>query len=322
MLIEGREILSGERKWISRVVENQSDDKIKEEYSDWLRDKSEVRSQALQTLISSTQLSDFKEMMSSDISEEWLDLMGIKVTTHLIEENLSAYRERVFDLLAPAYEMIKKPCSDSDLAIGTSKIGGHPDVPPDFKWVNGNDCTAIYFDDTEGQEGNAGFFMQINLADIASAETCFPKKGLLSFFSFVESKDENPDCTGAFCAYFPETKNLVRKAPPPEVKEDNAVMSSQSIKFREVLNLPYHCNEYKRSLLDREWRDFSEIFPAYNTGTYFLGYGSPYVPYDQGYRFLFSSEVNSGFIFHIGIKEKHLQSLQFNEIGLDWIEFD
>lgn len=82
--------------------------------------------------------------------------------------------EAVEVLMALARDCIllrRERCDDADIPIGASKIGGAPDVPPDFVWPQG-----VY--------DPMSFLAQIDLAEASPLDPTglLPKTGLLSFF--------------------------------------------------------------------------------------------------------------------------------------------
>ena len=72
-----------------------------------------------------------------------------------------------------ATRLITEPGDESVLELGTTKIGGKPDLPVGTSWPSWN-----------GSE--LSFIAQINLVDFGKAsQTLLPKKGLLSYASKV-----------------------------------------------------------------------------------------------------------------------------------------
>src|SRR5262249_55144870 len=112
--------------------------------------------------------------------------------------------------------------------------------PPGFAWQVGDDCRAIYNDDTAGEERLAGFMAQVNLAEIAGTQAArdLPDTGLISFFCFQDWENDKPDVIGARAIYFDEPARLVRTSPPRVLTDGNGVMPPERLTFAETLDLP------------------------------------------------------------------------------------
>lgn len=92
-------------------------------------------------------------------------------------------RERMIKSLRPAISVHATPIKDKEIAIGGSKLGGNPDLPPDFIWP-------------VESEKPLGFLGQINLQDVApfDVEKLLPQTGTLAFFyRFIAEKRHNND---------------------------------------------------------------------------------------------------------------------------------
>jgi Uncharacterized protein conserved in bacteria len=75
------------------------------------------------------------------------------------------------DSLRYSIRMHSALASDEDLALGATKIGGQPDLPPDTLWP-------------EWRGAPLNFLAQIRLADVAAYDPDgeLPHEGMLSFF--------------------------------------------------------------------------------------------------------------------------------------------
>jgi len=94
----------------------------------------------------------------------------------LESHQLARYRDDILSRGSPCVAIaLKDPPSASlpdlpPVRIGSSKIGGDPDLPPGFAWPVGDD-------------GQAGFYLQIVLADLPRASwNPFPSQGMLFVF--------------------------------------------------------------------------------------------------------------------------------------------
>jgi hypothetical protein len=85
---------------------------------------------------------------------------------------LSPYRDELEGLLKPAIGLQTRAVTEADLAVGATRVGGEPDLPPDLPWP-------------VGEEGPLLFVLQVSLIDVAplDVEGLLPGEGLLSVFS-------------------------------------------------------------------------------------------------------------------------------------------
>jgi len=85
---------------------------------------------------------------------------------------LGRYADAILNAARPAIHMSRKRVAgDTQIPVGASKLGGSPDLPPDFIWPQW-DCTPLTF------------IGQFNLSDVApfDVERALPVTGILSFF--------------------------------------------------------------------------------------------------------------------------------------------
>lgn len=99
-----------------------------------------------------------------------------RIDALLENRNLAQYRNEILPLGSPCIAIALKdppsvPVPDlPPVPIGASKIGGDPDLPPGFAWP-------------AREDGAAGFYLQIALADLPRATwNPFPSQGMLFLF--------------------------------------------------------------------------------------------------------------------------------------------
>lgn len=95
---------------------------------------------------------------------------------------------------------------DADAGVGTTRVGGAPDLPPSMPWP-----------EVEGEP--LMFVAQLDLASLAElpAAAELPRTGLLSFFyspGTIEGVPGNP----VRVLHLPDTASLVRRSPPEDVE--------------------------------------------------------------------------------------------------------
>jgi uncharacterized protein YwqG len=126
--------------------------------------------------------------------------------------------------LLPCVGFTLRPTPDS--AVGSSRLGGGPDLPPSFNWPT--------------NEGRAlDFLLQVNLTDMASmdAKGLFPPSGLLTFFYDLKEQPwgyDPKDLAGYAIRLFPTSADL-RRCPPPD---SETALAEAALRFWPAETLP------------------------------------------------------------------------------------
>ena len=124
---------------------------------------------------------------------------------------------------------------DSSIAIGSSKMGGLPDLPKDIDWFH-RDATGTPMT----------FVCQINFAEVKpyDANGELPDSGILYLF-YDYSMDGTPwgfdpmDADGKIVYYYDgDLSKLERKKAPENIEENGCVFGTASLSFETVLDLP------------------------------------------------------------------------------------
>lgn len=124
----------------------------------------------------------------------------------------TGYEQFAEELIAksrPALALVREPSDDDDIAIGASKLGGCPDLPPGFEWPH-----------YKGRP--LAFLGQFSLAEAPSSnskdgEPSLPSNGLLSVFYDIAEQPwgfDPEDRGAAQVFYWREPPDLVRVKPP------------------------------------------------------------------------------------------------------------
>jgi uncharacterized protein (TIGR02996 family) len=327
-------MLDGERIWLSAVVDNLADDNTKLVYADWLTEHGDPdRAAFLRAFVAAARTMDFNTFPAPDpaFGEEWLDLIGFGLLRGLAAEGLPELTRPVLELARPALRMVEASAPDADIPVGASKVGGLPDLPPGYSWPTGNECRAIYNDDTAGVEELARFVAQVNFAEVAQSQATrtLPRVGLLSFFAFQDIENDNPDVVGVGAVFFRDPTGLVRTDPPAALTEGNTVMPAARLTFEETLDLP-DAGPYGKgpwgsvfSHGDKQSVGVVEEYRAKNFKN-MLGYGRSTTGGDKTpdkmHRHLIV--LSNGCRLHIQIHQADLAELAFDKIKLVWVDFD
>lgn len=326
------EPLTGEREWLTAVLADLSDDVPKLVYADWLEERGDDRSHFVRAFVGAARSmtpSDFPQ--AGLLSEEWLELIGYRLLERVAAANQPDLKDRVLRLARPALRMKKVKAADPKLPVGASKIGGRPDLPPDFAWPPGGDCHAIYNDDTGGTDRLAGFLAQVNFAEIAETQAArgLPAAGLLSFFCFQDIENDNPDAIGAKAVFFPDPTGLVRTTPPKKLTEGNGTIPPHRLTFEETLDLPSdYRGPWSSELKPDPDADYDAVLDHFRQLNFenMLGYarsttGDDPTPSRES-RHLILLKNAAGCRLHIQISRADLAAGNWGAITLNWVDFD
>lgn len=177
--------------------------------------------------------------------EIWDNAVGGKLQRgirDLKKFGLRKHQDWIFQWVRPivGIETSKNPVKD--LPVGTSKFGGLPDVPGDFKWPT---CS----------EGPLGFAGQINFSEIrqsqASARFGLPQSGLLLVFAFSDAETgiqpgarqemdgKSKDIEGLTqVLYVRDGAKLHRHQPKVKLNEVNDILPDYALQMVDSLDLP------------------------------------------------------------------------------------
>lgn len=155
-----------------------------------------------------------------------------------------AVRARVEAWVRPVARLHAEAASDDELAVGASKFGGAPDLPPDLTWP-----TSPY--------GPVGFVAQLDLADLAGTAAAgfyrLPRQGGLVLFAahdwengmqpgVVERGEDGswvpvPDLCHLF--FVPPGVTRVRREPPEELEETEQIYPASRLAVSETWDVPW-----------------------------------------------------------------------------------
>ncbi|WP_083629706.1 YwqG family protein [Tenacibaculum agarivorans] len=151
--------------------------------------------------------------------------MNSKTLEKAIEESsFSMHKNYITSLIQPSVDIVKVT---SKINIASSKLGGIPDVPSNFKWP-----THPY--------GDYRFVAQFNLKEISQPFPHLPQQGLLSIF-IADDEDGNFfwGDDGYAKVYFFESENELQPLTNPNFSDQPCIPvkleASIDIPFREEL---------------------------------------------------------------------------------------
>lgn len=180
--------------------------------------------------------------------------MAIEEIIQMLEQaGLGAYKQAIARWIYPTAYLNLQPAHDSSIPVGSSKVGGRPDLPEDVEWPTWKDYEMT-------------FIAQINLAE-CPRDLSLPESGLLSFFYAVEPMFDDEDFYGdpntCRVLYFEAERldQISRRNIPVSLKEAST-MKSNRISFESSLSVPDSESAFLESL-DLGWSGNREHFDQY-----------------------------------------------------------
>lgn len=157
-------------------------------------------------------------------------------------------KERLIKMIRPTIGIRTKSSDDKNLKVGTSKIGGKPDLPKNFEWPKADGKPML-------------FCAQYNLSEITrfDKENELPKKGF--FYIFLSLNEEWNEFNGIkqpFKFIFSKSENLIRTEFPNDINE-NQTFKTAVIEYFEYYTIP-HWQNYKLFEFDKKYDDFNFYF--------------------------------------------------------------
>jgi uncharacterized protein (TIGR02996 family) len=255
--------LPGEADVLANVVADLSDDAAKLVYADWLDDRDDPRGQFLRENLVAVRAGQ-KLPTPKFAPQPWLDLVGLTLLRRIHLAELDAHAGKILRLARPALTFKSAKAADSRIAVGASKLGGGPDLPPGAAWP------AL------GREPLA-FLAQLNLAELHGSFVCreLPAAGVLSVFVFFDDND-----TGKMMEkgpwrvfHFPDVSKLARR--PAQAP----AFASCRIELRETITVPDSDSPWRRELgLGRDqdvWDVYQGSVAGFGGRHQLLGYSAP-----------------------------------------------
>ena len=170
----------------------------------------------------------------------------------LSEHNLAHVTEPLLAASTIGLRIIKQALRED--FIGTSRLGGLPDVSPGFVWPI--------------RDGRSlGFLAQINCSEVAphDSEHAFPDSGLLHFFYDIQEQPwgYDPKHRGGAVVFYTSDGPL-EAAPSPSDRDAEVILPSIPVGFRPFLSIPGYdstaCDSLNLDDVDRE--AYLELYDA------------------------------------------------------------
>jgi uncharacterized protein YwqG len=127
----------------------------------------------------------------------------------------------VLSLARPSIRLTANRVADGSLEQGASRIGGTPDVPPQWDWPRWMPTKTSKLRSHPGHPAPLGFIAQIDLSTLPSFDDSLPDAGWLYFFydRYCEPWGFDPDDRGACRVFYVtgERSRLVRAELPSDL---------------------------------------------------------------------------------------------------------
>ncbi len=319
----------GEVVFLTRVVDEPTDDQLRLVYADWLEERGDERAAFLRGVVAAGATMSPPDFPGFEgLNSEWTELVGGRLLYELAEAECPELRAPALRLARPALRIVRTETEDDAIPVGASKMGGDPDLPAGLAWPTGKDCPAHYNEPTTDFGDLAGFLLQVDLDSIAHtfAGRDLPPTGLLSFFSFTVA--DNPDYLGVGAFHFPDKSNLARTEPPGELVDGNEPLEPHHLDFEEFLDVPALDGPWSDEMQvdpDREYYEDLESLEERNADN-LLGYARGQQECDptpdRSSRHLLMIENAAMCMLYLQIPADKLAARDFSAITLDWVDFD
>ncbi len=200
-----------------------------------------------------------------------------ELTGFATKHKLSSHIDALIGNAKEAIALIPTHEGDETIENGYSKLGGCPDVPPDFEWPKNHDGQPL------------SFIVQINLADVAKLDTAerLPNYGVLSFFYDNLCWGFSPkDKDGFRVFHFDDRYSKLTRMPPPEmpskkmlgfIKIDQKVREFKPCRLalKKFLALPDALTLFPNDDDEQFWDAFYEMLESIGGHHRLLGYAEP-----------------------------------------------
>lgn len=240
---------SEELGFIAQLAQDFSDFDQFAIYADWLEEQGDATRAGFLRDYSAALGNGGELPEPGDLSQPWLTAIGYQIASAASDNGLIAERMTLLRYAKPAlgFETSEFPeplDGEDQFPVGATKRFGIPDLPADATWPRQKDCRNLYMPDSGiDPELPCSFVAQINCQDLEGTllASYFPSAGLISIFSCSEI--ESIGMVDGYVTFSPDTSNLVRMSPPPEVMGDEADEANQlgtpeAFEFTESLEVP------------------------------------------------------------------------------------
>lgn len=260
---------SDEFSFLAAIVDNLTDDTLRLVYADWLEERDDPRGRLLRQFVEAAEAGT--ELPSiDDVPAVWADITGLTIIQKIHQCGVQKWRDELLSHVRPA---LRIEAEEADFenppgvpeTIGTTRLGGDPDLPAGATYPTANDGSPLHF------------LSQFSLQDLQGTLTgrLFPSTGLMSIFRIQVEEDE---CScyideadfPRLVQFAPEGTELVRLPRPADPIEPPAPFRP-GLRLVETLRLPANSRDWPDVSIPEDEHDALDgIFPTNLGGTFYL----------------------------------------------------
>jgi uncharacterized protein (TIGR02996 family) len=252
---------------LAHVAARPADDSGRLVYADWLEERGDSRGPFLRRFVTAYRANNPLPDLGG-VPAAWADLTGLTITAKVAEAGLHRWRDELLALARPA---LRIEAGEADFenpppapaALGTTRLGGDPDLPRGTAHPAAADGVPLHF------------LGQFDLADFRGtvAGLSFPADGLLSLFR-PQSDGKNcyptPDDCPRLARVTPAGAPLAR-VPRPAGLTDRPAPFRPGLRLVETLRLPAEFSKWPGvSLTYEQASRLDDVFPTNLGGTAYL----------------------------------------------------
>ena len=170
-----------------------------------------------------------------------MDKAGVRAA--FVNAGLSRLLKDIDFLAKDSIRLHTNLAGEYDISIGASRIGGVPDVPPDFKWPERNEVPQ-------------SFIAQISLEEMHPYDTygVLPERGMLWFFYDAKQETYGADPTdrGGWSVRFTEDYSGLQRIAAPQKLPAESQFKACTVRFASEITLS---QSPKLDVPDFDWTD-------------------------------------------------------------------
>ncbi len=155
-----------------------------------------------------------------------MDKAGVQAA--FVSAGLSRLLKDLDRVARPSVRLHTDPVDEAALSVGSSKLGGTPDLPADISWPQWKGLPQ-------------SFIAQIRLADLQAYNTdnTLPRQGMLWFFYDAQQQTygEDPKDAGGWRVFYKEDAATLRRTPFPAALPEQSRFHPCSVSFASEITL-------------------------------------------------------------------------------------
>lgn len=197
--------------------------------------------------------------------------------------------ENYFQSFQPFFKntirLYPQEADENGIAIGQTKIGGFPDLPPEITWPNESLTNVItetkfFFFISKREESVSiplSFIAQLNLREISplDEDNLLPKSGMLYFFYSTEDYGwvgDQSDRSKFIVLYWDGDHSVLQRTDLPHNDHDVTPFKAAAVSIRQEISLPPLEHDVYDTMPEKDQDAFFDELSPYETINKVLGY--------------------------------------------------